>query len=124
MNLLEKAKSIAGGIATLTDWLGDGAEVVEQDVAQKRTEICLKCPLNQAGSILTESVAKAIKAQVGLRNQLGLRTHGIKSLRTCSACECFLPLKIFVPLNRILPTDEEKTKFDPSCWLLHEKLTT
>lgn len=122
MTLLERAKSIAGGIGTLTAWLGDGAEVVDQAMAQKRTEICIKCPLNQAGPVLTEAVAKAIKAQIDLRNHLGLRTQGIKSLRTCKACDCFLPLKVFVPFERIAPDDEEKKRLDPSCWLLSEKL--
>lgn len=121
MSLIDRAKSIAGGIATLTAWLGDGAEVVPQALAQKRTEICIKCPLNKAGPVLTEAVAKAIKSQVELRNHLGLRTAGIKSLRTCGACDCFLPLKVFVPFARIAPDDEEKKRLHPSCWLLSEK---
>ena len=120
MNLRERAANIKDGIVTLTAWLGDGAEVVENDLAQKRTDICIKCPLNHPGSALTESVAKAIKSQVELRNRLGLRTKGIKSLRTCSACSCYLPVKIFVPFERIAPDEEEKKRLDPACWLLYE----
>jgi hypothetical protein len=121
VNLLARAQSLAGGVATLTAWLGSGGETVEISVAQKRTDICLACPLNAPGSALVESVARAIKAQVELRNSMGLRTRGIKSLRTCSACECYLPLKVFVPMNRILPDEAERQKLHPSCWLLNEK---
>lgn len=121
MTLLDQVKNIPHGATIIARWLGEGGEVVDSDVAQKRTDICLKCPMNVPGSSLVESVAKAIKAQVELRNALGLRTRGIKSLRTCAACECYLPLKIFVPLNRILPDEDEKRKLHPDCWLLHEK---
>ena len=121
MNLLERAKTMVNGASTLALWLGSGGMCVSQETAQKRTDICLVCPMNQEGNQITESVAQAIKEQVELKNHLGLKTQGIKSLKSCKACDCFLPLKIFVPLERILPNEDEKSKLHPACWLLHEK---
>lgn len=120
MNLIEKAKSITNGIEVLFDWTGEGGIIVSQDLAQSRTDICLKCPMNKSGLLLTETVARAIKRQVELKNSLGLRTNGIKSLHTCSGCNCFLPLKIWLPLRNILPEPEERANFDDKCWLLNE----
>lgn len=120
VNLLTKARNIAGGVDTLIEWVGDGATVVSQELAQSRTEICLLCPLNQPGAFVTESVAKAVKAQMHLKNTIGLRTSGIKSLKSCIACDCWLPLKIWIPLENILPDDELRAKLDKRCWLLTE----
>lgn len=120
MNLLTKARNIAGGVDTLISWVGDGATVVSQEIAQARTLTCAVCPLNQPGAFVTESVAKAIKAQMHLKNTIGLRTAGIKSLRSCIACDCWLPLKIWIPLENILPDEEMRGKLDKSCWLITE----
>jgi hypothetical protein len=122
MNLIDRAKSIKGGIAILYEWAGGGGIVVSKELAQTRTDTCLKCPLNQGGCIIEEVIARAIKNQVSLKNKLGLKTKGIKSLKTCAACDCYLPLKIWLPLANILPEPEQKDKFDSKCWLLHESL--
>ena len=122
MNLIEKAKSFSNGFTILREWLGSGGNCVPQQVAQKRTDTCLACPLNQEGSMLTETAAKAIKQQVELRNSLGLRTDGIKSLKSCSACSCHLPLKIWLPIENIAPyeTEESMMRYDIGCWVLSE----
>lgn len=122
-NLLDRARKLAGGVPVLIDWLGSGGAVVDQETAQSRTDICQKCPLNRPGIGIAESVAKAIKNQMQLKNSLGLRTNGIKSLHSCGACECYLPLKIWLPLEQALSNMDasEISQLDPSCWLMHEK---
>lgn len=120
MNLTARVQSYTNGLSVLKDWLGDGGECVPQDLAQTRTDICNKCPMNQPGNMLVEGTARAIKEQMKLKNKLGMRTDGIKSLQSCSACSCWLPLKIWVPIDRIRPTEDERSSFDPNCWLLHE----
>ncbi len=123
MNLLDRIKHLSAAIPILTEWLGPNGISVTQEVAQRRTDICLKCNLNQLGSTVVESVAAAIKKQKELRIGLGLRTDGIKGLKTCKACECPLPGKIWIPLDRLLvgETEESLKTYAVDCWLRNEK---
>ena|ERR1039458_5622252 len=116
MNLSEKVQHYKDGLATLISWLGSGGICAPQEKAQARTNTCLKCEFNQPGSVLTESVAKAIKTQMQLKNTLGKRTNGIRGLKTCQKCTCYLPLKIFIPLDKLGLDDEDKRKFPNWCW--------
>jgi hypothetical protein len=122
MNLLTKAARLKNGILILQEWLGEGGIAADQELAQKRTNTCIGCPLNRPGSFASEAIAKAIKSQVELRNELGLRTNGIKSLHTCQACLCYLPLKVFVPIENLAAyeTAETLANYDPNCWVLAE----
>ena len=118
MNLIELAKKYSDGLQTITEWLGTGGTCVDIKKAQNRTDICLKCDKNQPGGIIPESVASAIKKQVELKNSIGLRTLGMKSLKTCQLCSCYLPLKIFVPLENLGVDEKEATEQFPSyCWM-------
>jgi len=121
VNLIEKARQYKDGIETLLSWLGSGGICVSQELAQERTNTCLKCEFNQSGSVITESIASAIKAQMELKNQMGLKTDGIKSLHSCLNCGCHLPLKIFIPLDKLGNTDEDLKKFPAHCWMKTEK---
>ena len=116
-NLIERAKQFKEGTKILTEWLGQGANTVDWRTAQRRADICLKCPLNQKDSVVTSAIADAIKRQLEIKNKLQLRVVGEKSLHTCSGCGCVTRLKIWLPLQNILPTPEEMPNFDDSCWL-------
>ena len=121
-SLIDRAKKIADGASILFEWLGNGGECVDTEIAQRRTNVCLTCEFNKPGFKIAETVAKAIKSQVELRNSLGLRTVGIKSLKTCAVCECYLPLKIFVPMEKLRAeeTDESLGKYPDFCWMKTE----
>jgi hypothetical protein len=118
MNLTEVVKKYTDGMATLMDWVGSGGRVVNIPQAQNRTNICLKCPNNLPGGVIPESVAWAIKKQMELKNSIGLKTEGIKDLKTCSLCSCYLPLKIFVPLENLGVDEKEALELWPQwCWI-------
>lgn len=121
MNHLERVKAYANGTVVLAQWVGSGGTTVDQLEAQRRADICIGCPQNQEGLKIAESAALAIRQQMELKNNLQLRTMREKSLYTCAACLCPLRLKIWLPLERILPDDELKPKLDPKCWLLEQK---
>jgi hypothetical protein len=121
MTLLEHAAQLKNGIKTLKEWLGDGAKTVSTDQAQLRANVCLQCPKHSTTAFLEEITAGAIKRQVELKNHLQLRVYGEKSLHVCEVCGCAMKLKVWLPLETILPDEEEKAKFDPRCWLLREK---
>lgn len=123
MNLLEKVSHIAGGAKTITEWLGEGGATVDQETAQRRTNTCLQCELNQPGSEVFDAVAAAIKKTVELKNDLGLTTDGIKKLETCQLCLCPLRLKIFVPISNVKRslTPKEFELAPAHCWMVTEK---
>lgn len=121
MNLTDVARRYKDGLETIIEWLGSGGICVDIPIAQERTSICLKCPHNVKGGIIPESVASAIKRQVELKNEIGLRTHGMKDLHTCELCTCFLPLKIFVPLENLGIDEKEALESWPHfCWIYTE----
>lgn len=116
-NLLDRAKQFKEGAKILSEWLGSGAVTVDPATAQRRADVCLKCPLNVDESFTSELIAATVRKQVEMKNHLKLRVNGEKSLHICKACGCVNRLKIHVPLERILPDADELPKFDPSCWL-------
>lgn len=120
MNLLDRAKHIANGIATLTEWLGSGAVTVDPDMAQRRADTCLKCPKHTTTFVPTEAGAAVIKRQLELKKHLQLRVQGEKSLHTCDVCGCAMRLKIWLPITEIKPQPDERNQFPPNCWLLTE----
>ncbi len=119
-NLLDRAKQFTQGTAILTAWLGSGAQTVSQELAQKRANVCIECPMNIKESKLSSAVAEAIKSQLEIKSKLNLRVDGEKSLLGCAVCGCETRLKIWVPLERILPDADEMPLFHESCWLRSE----
>lgn len=120
MTLIERAERLNDGIQTLRDWLGDGAQTVSHDHAQLRASRCLQCPKHSETAYIKEAIAGEIKRQVELKNHLELRVFGEKRLHVCEACGCAMKLKVWLPLERILPDEDEKAKLDPQCWILKE----
>lgn len=118
MSLLDRAKSMERGVEVILDWLGDGAEIVDRSVAQSRANTCLECPLNRPGSIAVKSVAAAIRKHVEVKNKLGIRVEGEKSLHECGICLCSLRLKVHVPAvlikRHMIPG--ERDQFPDYCW--------
>ncbi len=120
-NVLDRAKQFSDGVAIITEWLGSGARIVAKELAQKRANICIECPMNQAESFLSETIASAIKRQVEIKSKLELRVDGEKKLHTCSACGCSTPLKIWLPIENIMPDSGERKNFQQNhCWCLKE----
>jgi len=116
-HLLDRVQQFQEGAKILKEWLGSGAITVDRATAQRRADVCLKCPLNVNESFTAETIAAAIRRQVEIKNHLQLRVDGEKQLHTCSVCGCASKLKIWLPLERILPDADELPKFHPACWL-------
>ncbi len=121
MNLIESASRFVSGAEIIREWLGAGAVTIDPSLAQKRADICAACPMNIHGGTISASIAQAVKRQVEIKNKLKLRVDGEKKLGRCSACSCESRLKIWLPLERILPDPEEMQNFDPKCWLRNEQ---
>lgn len=116
-------KHVAAGVAVLLEWLGHGAKAVPQELADKRASICAGCPKNNGGDFtayFTKPIADKIRTQLEIRGDLQLRTPYDDKLTVCSACDCPLKLKVWVPIEHILSHTSEVTKnqLDPRCWIL------
>lgn len=115
--LLEKLEAAP----VLADWLGDGMEPVEQELADARSSICRRCPLNLEGNWLdriTGGIADLIRDQMSAKNSLALHVDGEDALHTCDACGCDLKLKVWVPLKHIKAAGE--ADYHPLCWIRSE----
>jgi hypothetical protein len=118
--------STANGIATLVDWLGDGAKPVPPEVSAQRAKICSTCPMNRTAKwreLLKESFATTLLAYERLRRKHKFVTPNDKDLGVCHVCGCFLLLKVHTPLKTITDHMEESEygEFPANCWILKEK---
>jgi len=100
-------------------WLGDGA-IASQSMAQRRADTCLACskhvekPLQE---LLTSAVANMVHSQLELKNQLEMRVEGEAKLHTCGMCECWMPLKVWLTLERAREVSPDWLHFPDNCWL-------
>lgn len=105
-----------------SSWLGDGGKPVDQPTAQARANTCLACPLNvEKGltQLLAEGVASVVHRQMEIRHKLRLHVEGEEKLNICNGCECFLGLKVWVPMKHIRD-NINTTILHPSCWILKQ----
>lgn len=113
----------AAGIRLVVDWLGSGLVPVPRAEAEQRAAICVTCPQNQTGDLWQRLDAKAadgLKRLLSIKADMTLATTLDGKLKTCVACDCHLPLKVFVPMKHILDntTPEVMANLDPRCWIL------
>lgn len=118
-------KRAAQGAAVVLDWLGSGAQPVEQALAERRAVTCVACPKNVDGAWYTEGPAELIKKAVESWKKVTGKTdfeftnqQGDK-LKSCDVCKCLMPLKIHVDLKHILSktSAEVMAEFPEACWV-------
>lgn len=122
--VLKRIAQLAVGIETFREWLGDGLTPVPFGLASGRSNVCEACPMNVRGDWLNRAsgaVADKIKKHVAAKERLNLTVPNEGELGTCSACECSLPLKIWVPINVIDMSAETLARLHHACWILSEK---
>ncbi len=122
MNILERAKNVLHGISEITQWIGEGGNVVELEEAQARANTCLTCPLRDVGFRPEEKVAARIKQFLEMKSKLDLKVQGEKSLGFCNDCGCSLQLLIWQEQERVYKglTDAEKSRLPTHCWKLKQ----
>lgn len=108
---------LTNGMKALGQLIGTG-HTVPLDVAQKRTEICLLCPMNVQDRPITETAVGIVTRAVELLHNLDMEVVGHGDLHVCSGCDCALKTKVWMPGESIVPTEDEKSKFHEKCWLL------
>jgi hypothetical protein len=116
---------VLAGARIIIDWLGAGGHPVSPSIALKRAGICIDCPKHAESdwtTWATGKLASSIKSQLESKNQMALTTPVDAELKTCSACLCWLPLKIWCPIAHMTEytTPQTKAEMDPRCWFLEE----
>lgn len=120
--VVDHVSKTAAGIRLVVDWLGSGLRPVPASEAEARAKICATCPQNQTGDLWQRLDAKAadgLKRLISIRSEMALFSPYDSQLKTCLACDCHLPLKIFVPMTQILAntSDDVFAKLDNRCWI-------
>lgn len=119
-----RAANTAAGTALLADWLGDGGKPVDATEAERRAQVCVKCPKNDLGDFWTRiqaAAASRLKQLMEMKAGMNLKTSADDKLMSCQACDCWNPLKVWVPMPYVQKhtSDETKAKLDASCWITH-----
>jgi hypothetical protein len=117
---------VAAGAKALLAWLGEGAEPVPAQMAEKRSSICAGCPLNQKVGLtdyFMRAASEMIRRQIEFSKDVGLSTTHDERIGICSACSCPLRLMVWVPLEHKLASLDEETfsKLPEHCWVKKEK---
>jgi hypothetical protein len=116
------ARKIVAGVKAVALWLGDGLKPVPQELAELRASVCAVCPKNGDPNFierLSAIGAEEIKTMMAIRGDMALKTKHDAKLNVCTACSCYLKLKVFCPLDHITSTmsAEIRSKLAPACWI-------
>jgi hypothetical protein len=97
---------------TMSGWIAKGAKFVSQEEANRRAEICSRCPMNVqlAECLGCSNVSGMVNTIRGSR-----RTSVEDRLRTCSGCGCQLAVKVWMPKDVM---QRDGVEYHPSCWML------
>ena len=119
------SRRASAGIKLVVEWLGEGLKPVSIDIAEQRAAVCVKCPKNEDGGFFEKIgalAAQQVKDLIEVRNDLALKTKHDGQLKSCSACSCWLPLKVFAVKEHVqkYTSEEVRERLDPSCWILAE----
>lgn len=103
--------------------------IVEQSLAEKRAEICSRCPLNRPSEEFCQTCSASAallsqlfrKAAVFAGGRAGLRTTRDSRLHSCHECGCELRLKVHVKLSALPPSPAGLERRVPAeCWQIKD----
>lgn len=137
--LQERVRGVAEAVgnankaaALLAEWLGDGGMPVAADLSNRRANVCLYCPQNADPNWfqkLEAQVAMKLKNLLAWKHQLSPPVEQEGKLLTCQVCDCYLPLKVVVPIKHILAGTSAETMVElktvitnagEKCWVVTE----
>lgn len=124
-NIVDTFYTVMGGTKTLLSWLGNGRQLVEQDLADTRAATCAGCQFNITPAGCTNCNMSAfynlIERIVGKR-----QTTSHEKIKACSVCHCGSRAKVWVPLDTILRNmpKVQQDKLPDHCWIKTEAQET
>lgn len=124
MNILKSAKRY---FKMRSSWVGEGLDPVVPERANSRAAICENCPRHERRpfyEVLTAIACAEIQSQLSVKRQMNLKVENEDKLHICGVCSCYLPLKVWVPIQHIEVSTEPGTEFAPGCWIPKEIANT
>lgn len=107
----------------LLDWLGSGGIPVAKELAESRAIVCETCPENRAPKWwewAKNPIADCIRERLEVKTAMQLRVSNEDGLNMCRVCGCCIRLKVWTPLERILP-NVDVSEFPEYCWIRREQ---
>lgn len=110
---------IVAGTRVMMSFFASGRKLVSREEAERRAQICLKCPYNMTFSKPCSGVCPELKSVVmSITDSVG--TQYDSKLNSCTVCGCFLQAAIWMPLeNQCKGVNElQKKQFSNAegCW--------
>lgn len=120
-----RAANVVAGAETLVDWIGDGAHAVSPEQSSGRAAVCVGCPKNNPGDLLsffTRPAAEAIRRTIAKKNEMKLSTPSDEKLGVCDVCDCPLKLKVHLPVDfiRARLSQAVRSELPAHCWMVKE----
>lgn len=121
----KKFAALVGGGLRIGEWIRDGSKPVSPELAQARSAICVKCPLNLPGTMenfFERAVSELVLRHVRAASDDGFTTTNDSKLGVCSACYCPLRLKVHFGIKYITDnlSPESVAALDKNCWIAAE----
>lgn len=130
LRLGQKLRNVAAqGTPVLVDFIKSKEEAVPIKTAFRRAEICSSCPFNQKTKslldIFTVTASEAIRKSLEVARGWNLQLPNEYQLGVCERCSCPLPLKCWIPIERIREkiSEEVRESLPDFCWIIKEGLT-
>lgn len=102
------------------EWIGSGQAPVSPPLAERRASTCAACEFNVPGHAAEAGIAERIRQHESVRHKMSLATSQDDKLQGCAICKCYLKLKVWVPLNKVL-RDTDAGKMPDHCWVKTEQ---
>lgn len=118
-------ENAVAGVGLIAEWIGSGLVPVDPQLATGRAAVCVACPLNGDPNFIQKLegiAAEQVKQLMEARRDMKLNTPLDGALHVCKACDCFLKLKVWSPLELIQKRLKPETlaKLDANCWITAE----
>lgn len=110
---------IIAGSKVMMAFYASGKELVPREEAERRAQICLKCPFNQHFAKTCYGICPELKNVVSaVINHVG--TQYDADLHSCTVCGCFIQASVWLPLSTqchgVDQTQKNQFSNVPNCW--------
>jgi hypothetical protein len=123
-------KQVTGALV-VGDYVLHGSKAIPLAESQDRADICTgrltgkPCPRHVKSWQFNAAAQAVIRIEMDKRSKSGRKVEGEDSLKVCSVCGCWLPLKVDVPFITIWKhtSDAMFDRFptDTPCWIASER---
>lgn len=115
-------QSVSQFVDFLKEWVNSGGQLVDQNTANTRAEICAGCHNNLASTEVRKTCCgggAASNAALWVARHMIIQnktTPMDKQLLVCGLCGCDLKIKVWAPLQALKQTKEDANAWPTFCW--------